>query len=152
MDIVQTKPQDWIYVSYRTSMDSNEIGRLMGEAFGKLGQFIGQNGIVPAGSPFAVYHDYTESGMIMDVGFPVDATALAKASGDIKAGQTPSGKAIKVVHKGPYQTLRETYGKIEEQFKSEGTPMSSMSWEVYVTDPDTTPEAELLTEIYMKVD
>ena len=30
--------------------------------------------------------------------------------------------------------------------------MSSMSWEVYVTDPDTTPEAELLTEIYMKVD
>lgn len=152
MDIVQTKPQDWIYVSYRTSMDSNEIGRLMGEAFGKLGQFIGQNGIVPAGSPCAVYHDYTESGMIMDVGFPVDAAALATASGDIKAGQTPSGKTIKVVHKGSYQSLRETYGKIEEQFKSEGTPMSSLSWEVYVTDPDTTPEAELLTEIHMKVD
>ena len=150
MDLVETTAQPWIYVRYRTSMDSAEIGRLMGEAFQKLGQFIGQNAIQPAGPPLAVYHDYSEAGMTMDVGFPVAAAAIAKATGDVKAGETPSGKAYKILHKGPYDLLRETYGRIEEQFKTDDIPMSQTSWEVYVSDPDTTPPEDLITEIYMK--
>jgi hypothetical protein len=32
------------------------------------------------------------------------------------------------------------------------TPMSRASWEVYLSDPASTPEDDLLTEIFMQVD
>lgn len=151
-ETVQTHAQPMIYVRYTVGMDSADIGRKMGEAFQTLGQFIGQNAIAPAGPPLAVYHDYTDTGMTMDVGFPVAAAALGKAAGAVKAGATPSGKARKYLHKGPYDTLRDTYGEIQKQFEAEGTPMSPVCWEVYLSDPDSTPEADLVTEIFMKVD
>lgn len=152
METIQVTARPWVYLRYRTSMNSDEIGRLMGEAFQKLGQLIGQGAFQPAGPPLAVYHEYSDSGMTMDVGFPTAPGGLAKVAGDLHAGETPSGKAVRVVHKGSYQTLRDTYGQIEKQFEAEGIPMSPMAWEVYVTDPDTTPQDQLETEIYMKVD
>ncbi len=151
-ETVHVQSQPMIYVRYETSMDSNEIGRLMGEAFQKLGQFIGEQSIAVAGPPLGIYHDYSDKSMTMDVGFPVAAADLAKATGAIKAGKTPSGNAIKVVHRGSYDRLRDTYGEIEAQFKEEGRPMSPMAWEVYVTDPDSTPVEELITEIYMSAE
>lgn len=151
MDKVEVEARPWIYVRYRTSMNSDEIGRLVGEAFQKLGQFIGQHGIAPAGPPLSVYYDYANDGMTMDVGFPVGPEGIAKASGDIMAGETPSGAAMKVIHKGPYDKLRDTYAEIERRFEDEGIPMSAKSWEVYVSDPDSTPPDDLLTEIYMGI-
>jgi len=151
-ETVQTHAVPWVYLSYQTPMDSAEIGRIMGEAFQKLGQFVGENQIEVAGPPLSVYRDYTDNGMTVDIGFPVAAAALGKATGEIKAGQTPSGKAIKVVHKGSYDRLRDTYGELEEHFKAEGIPMSPVCWEVYLSDPDATPEQDLVTEIFMQVD
>lgn len=151
-ETVHTQAQPWVYLSYKTSMDSTEIGRIMGEAFQKLGQFIGMNQIEVAGPALSVYRDYTDDGMTVDIGFPVAAAALGKATGEIKAGQTPSGKAIKVVHKGAYDRLRDTYGEIEEHFKAEDIPMSPIAWEVYLNDPNSTPEEDLITEIFMQVD
>ena len=149
-ETVQTQSQPMIYVTQTVSMDSEEIGRAMGEAFQKLGTFIGKEGISPAGPALAVYYDYTDTSMKLDVGFPVAAAVLGKAKGDIKAGATPSGTAMKYVHRGAYDKLRETYGEIEKDFAAKGIPMSPVCWEVYLNDPDTTPEADLVTEIFMK--
>jgi effector-binding domain-containing protein len=149
-ETVQTKSQPMIYVSYRATMDSGEIGQKMGEAFQTLGTFIGINNIEVAGPALAVYSDYTETGMKMGIGFPVAAAALGKATGEIKAGTTPAGKAMKFVHRGPYDKLRETHGEIEAHFETEGLPMAPVAWEVYVTDPNTTPDADLVTEIFCR--
>lgn len=151
-DTVQTQSQPMIYVRHRTKVGSGEISRMMGEAFQTLGAFINEHGIEVAGPPLSIYHDYTDAGMTMDVGFPVSAAALAKATGAIRAGETPSGKAIKVVHKGSYENLRTTYGEIEADFKAKGLSMGPMTWEIYVNDPETTAEADLVTEILTKVD
>ena len=45
--------------------------------------------------------------------------------------------------------LRDTYGAMEAHIKQEGLKTRDIAWEVYVSDPDTTPEEDLLTEIYM---
>ena len=149
---VQTKARPMIFVRYATTMDSDEIGKKMGEAFQTLGSFIGEQSIDVVGPPLAVYHDYSDSGMTMDIGFPVAAAALAKATDPIKVGETPAGKAIKVIHKGSYDGLRDTYGEIEADFKSKGMAMSPVAWEVYLNSPDETPADELITEIFMKVE
>lgn len=152
IETVQTQALPWIYLSYQTSMDSTEIGRVMGEAFQKLGQFVGQNQIAVAGPALSVYRDYTDTGMTVDIGFPIPAAALGKASGEIKAGQTPSGKVLKAVHRGPYDKLRETYDALGKHMKAADIPMPAISWEVYLSDPNTTADADLITEIFMPVE
>jgi effector-binding domain-containing protein len=148
---VQTKSQPMLYVTRKSTMAPDEIGKAMADAFATLGKFIGQHGVPVVGPPLAIYHDYSKSGLVMDIGFPVMAPATGMAAGEIRAGETPSGKALKAVHRGAYDKLRETYDALGEQMKQAGIPMPAKSWEVYLTDPDTTPEAEQITEIFMPV-
>lgn len=154
IETVAVKPAPMIYVTRSVGMDANEIGTTMGEAFGAIGAFIGKSGIAPAGPPLAVYRDWDEASgkMKVDVGFPVASADTSRIEGEVTAGETPSGSALKAIHIGPYDTLRDTYGVLMAHMKEKGIPLSSVSWEVYPNDPETTPPEKLVTEIYMKVD
>lgn len=148
-ETVTAVSQPMLFVTHTAPMA--EVGAVMGKAFGTLGAFIGRNRIEVAGPPLALYRDHAAGSVTMDVGFPVPQSALAKASGEIKQGVTPAGKALKAVHVGPYETLRDTYAAVEAELKQRGLPMPQTSWEVYLTEPGTTPPAEMRTEIYMPI-
>jgi effector-binding domain-containing protein len=72
--------------------------------------------------------------------------------GIVKLGETPSGQALKAVHKGPYSTMHETYEKLRAKIREKGLKEGPRFWEEYVTDPGETDEAELLTNIYILVE
>ncbi len=153
IETVNAESRPMVYVTRPSSMKPEEISNVMQEAFGVIGSFIGRTGIAPAGPPLAVYHDWDEASgsMQIDVGFPVSTTDAANVEGEVKAGMTPSGEALRAIHRGPYAKLRETYGALTAHMKEQGLPRPQVAWEVYVSDPDKTPEDELLTEIYMPV-
>ena len=150
-ETVKIDPRPMLYVTRSAGMAPDEISGVMGEAFGAIGGFIGRAGVTPAGPPLAVYRDWDEGTgrMQIDVGFPVDEADTDKAEGKVKSGETPSGNALRAVHRGPYMTLRETYGDMQAHIKKVGMTVPALAWEVYITDPDKTPEHELLTEVYM---
>ena len=148
-EIVNTTARPMLYVTRTSSMDSDEIGGVMGEAFAAIGDFFAKKGISPAGPPIALYRDWDGKSMKVDVGFPVKPEDATRAEREINAGETPSGRALKTVHRGSYMSLRDTYGAMEAHIKQEGLKTWDIAWEVYVSDPDTTPEEDLLTEIYM---
>jgi effector-binding domain-containing protein len=149
-ETVQVKSQPMIYVRRKSAMAPEAIGKAMAEAFDALGAFVGKNNVAVAGPPLAIYHDYSDAGVTMDVGFPV-ADAGVKAAGEIKTGETPGGKALKAVHRGPYDNLRATYDTLGKEMQKSGIPMPAYSWEVYLNEPGTTPDADLVTEIFMPV-
>ncbi len=149
-ETVHTRVMPMIYVTDEVTWDQEDISEKMGKAFQTLGEFMEAHRIAPAGPPLTVYYDYGEAGMRMDVGFPVPPPALSDARGEIMAGSTPSGRAFKFVHRGPYDKLRDAYAEIRAHFEAEGIPASPVCWEVYVNDPGKTPENELITEIFMK--
>ena len=149
---VEMTPQPMIQYTARTSMDPKEIERVMTSAFQALGAFMAESHVTPLGPPLAVYSDWSEGDMKVDVGFPVSAADAAKAKGDVLAGSTPGGHAVKSVHRGPYDSLRDTYAAIEAEMTSAGLPQSGLAWEVYIGEPGVTPDADLVTEIYMQVD
>ena len=151
IETVRIDPRPMIYVTRSASMAPEEISTVMGEAFGAIGGFIGRAGIVPVGPPLAVYRDWDAATgkMNIDVGFPIAEADTAKAEGEVKSGETPSGNALKTVHRGPYATLRNTYGDMTAHIKKIGMAIPSVAWEVYITDPEKTPEKDLLTEVYM---
>lgn len=144
-ETVETRPQPMLYVRKTAKADPATIGPAMAEAFKTLGAFIGTHGIDVIGPPLAVYRDYEGGRVTLEVGVPVAAAALGRARGEVKAGATPSGKALKVVHHGSYETLGDTYAEIEKA----GLRLEPYSWEVYPNDPSTTPAEQLVTEIFM---
>lgn len=148
-ETVDVKAGPMLYVQRTSTMAPEAISRVMDEGFTTLGKFITQEQISPVGPPIAVYSDWDGSQMIVRIGFPVASSDLGKAKGDIAAGQTPSGRSLKALHRGVYSKLRETYATLEEHFANAHAKMPALTWESYVTDPDATPEAELITEIYM---
>ena len=148
---VETTSRPMIQYTARASMDPKELDAVMTSAFQALGRFMAENQVAPLGPPVAVYSDWSEGDMKVEVGFPVSSADAAKAKGEVVAGSTPGGHAVKVLHRGAYDSLRETYAAIESEMDKAGLPQSGLAWEVYIGEPGVTPDADLVTEIYMQI-
>ncbi len=151
VETVELHPQPMLFLSRRSTMDPAAIGQAMGEMFAAMGLFIGEKQPPVAGPPLAIYRDHDSGGVTIDLGFPVAKAGVSLAAGEIRSGTTPGGRAIKVVHRGPYDRLRATYAELEAHFAEKGIPMPARTWEVYLNEPGTVSEADLLTEIYMPI-
>ena len=151
-EIVETTEQHYLYVTRKTSMKPEEISKAMGEAFSEVWDFMQAKSIAPAGGALSVYYDYSEGEMEFRSGFAIAPEDAAKAEGSVLADKTPVTRAAHALHKGPYSGLQETYGKIVGEMQWGGHRYGKPSWEVYLNDPDTTPEAELETEIFITLE
>lgn len=151
MDVktVQLKAQHYLYIEGGAPMaDPAKISAAMGEAFGQLMAFFGQNGITPAAPPIAVYTGYDPETLTFRAGMPVGEGEAGKAAGLVKADILPEGAAFHFTHVGPYAKLRDSYQAAEDIVKAKGQGLGAPTWEIYVNDPATTPQAQLRTEIY----
>ena len=148
IETVEVHAHPMLCITRTCSMVPDEIAKVMGEAFHALGGIIGKNGITPAGPPISVYREWDGKTMTFDVGFPVSEGDLGKASGEVKAGETPSGRALKAIHHGPYAKLQDSYAAFEKHMADAGMPEPNLTWEIYVNDPDSVPEDQLVTELY----
>jgi effector-binding domain-containing protein len=140
-----------IYVNRMAKTTPGEIAKTMGGAFAILAEFLHTNRVTPAGAPIAVFHLDDNGNCSIDVGFPVLERPRAVDTGDVKFGSTPGGSAVKAIHRGPYQTISETYREIGAHMRTNHLPMPTTSWEVYRNDPQTTPAQDLVTEVYFPV-
>ena len=152
--IVTVEPQPILYVHRSSSTDPEAIGACMTEAFGALVGFVEAQGIAMTGPPMSIYHGFGETEATFDVAIAVSAADAERAAGhaDIKGGATHAGRALKAVHVGPYNRLVDTYGQVMAHMETEKITPKAPSWERYMNDPSSTPEAELVTEIYFPVD
>ena len=139
--------------------DPPAIAAAIGETFGKLMGLIGQHALRPAGPPRTMYTAYGPEGIKFLVALPVAALpATGVQNGPSSVGLLPGGKALRFTHHGPYASLATTYGQITEFLKVRGLMQTEADWakympmwEEYLNDPHTTPEAKLLTCIYLPV-
>jgi len=137
--------------------DPNAISTAMGEAFDALMTFIQRHSLVPSGPPRTIYTTYGPEGTKFVVVMPI----VALPHGPLRSGPgsvdtIPGGKALRFTHRGPYRELMTTYGKITHFMLSKGLMKSEADWanympmwEEYLNDPDITPEADLVTHIYL---
>ena len=64
----------------------------------------------------------------------------------------PAGRYAARVHKGGYEGLPGAWTALKKEWlPKSGQRMSGPSYELYLNDPMSTPKAELLTEIYMRL-
>lgn len=151
LEVVEVTARPMVYVSTRSSMEPGAIQQVVATAFDELGRFFATAQVVPLGPPVTIYRNWTETETTVDVGFPVARTDADKAEGEILAGTTPGGMALKAVFKGPYDGLAGVYGAIETRMAEAGTATPTMSWEIYLNEPGAVPDTELLTEVYFAI-
>lgn len=148
-EVVSVQAQPMLHVTRTATMAPGDIARAAGDGFASIGAFIGSAGIAPAGAPLALYREWDGTTMTIDIGYPVTPADAARATGEVMAGETPAGKALLAVHPGAYSGLQHTYDGMQAHIRESGLNATGVAWEVYVTDPVTTPEADLVTEVYM---
>jgi len=71
--------------------------------------------------------------------------------GEIAAGQSPEGRALKFVHRGSYEAMDDTYEAITNYLDERRMEAKDLFIEQYVTDPLSTDEDHLIVNVLVLV-
>jgi len=133
-------------------------GTLMGDMnalFGELMAVAGEQGLLSDHTQVGGYFPDAlavgfspESKYYAGISFPEGATVSAP----LKVAEIPGGSYLTVDHVGSYETLGETWMAAFAWAKIAGVEFGTgPCGEHYVSDPETTPENELVTKIFIPV-
>ena len=139
---VPSQPTAVVVVTTSTA----RIGEAMGEAFGAVFAAVGKAGVAPVGPAMCKYTAFSADSVTFEAGVPV-AIPFA-GDGAVVGSEVGGGTAAVGIHVGPYDKLSETYGRMQAWLEAQGKTPSSVMWESYLNDSDSTPPEELRTEIY----
>jgi DNA-binding transcriptional MerR regulator len=104
----------------------------VGPVFGRLGKALGRH---INGKAMTLYYDgeYKEEGADFEPCFPVRKAMDGQDS--ISVRELKGGKCVSLIHKGPYQTLGESYKKLYAYLHEKSYTSKLPSREVYLKGP-----------------
>ena len=149
MEIVEKKlgKRQVAYVTYKGSYE--EVPVLMGEIVG----FIMAKGLSIMGPPFGVYFNSPQEvpveELMYEVGMPFAGEAAEEGRVKIKTMQEQL--VLSTIYKGPYSECGMAFGALAEYAYKNGYEIIGPPMETYISDPNETPESELLTEMCFPV-
>ncbi|MGZ7159923.1 MAG: GyrI-like domain-containing protein [Methanobacterium sp.] len=139
--------QQVAYVEHKGSFE--EIPVLMGEVVG----FIMAKGLQIMGPPFGVYfnspHEVPKEELKYEVGMPFAGDASEE--GRVKIKTIPEHLAISTVYKGPYSECGMALGALGQYIYKNSYEIIGPPMEIYISDPNETPEKDLVTEVRFPV-
>lgn len=149
IEVKQVEALKAIVIKY--DIPNKDISTAMGEAFGKLYNYIMSHNVVPAGSPFSVYYSFDPQGnTVFEVGVPVSSSVTGNE--ELVYKEFPAVKAVSALYKGPYDKMQPVYGELSDYIAKNGLEATGISWEVYLTDPSQiTDPKDYQTLIYFPV-
>jgi effector-binding domain-containing protein len=106
-------------------------------------------GVKGNGSPMTIYTATDDTGFQFQAAVPLAQAPATPPTGDIKIGKSPTGKALKFVHRGSYDAMDTTYEAITNYLDEKRLEAKDLFVEQYLKDPVTTPEDDLVIEVYV---
>ena len=136
----------------RRRITRDEIAATLAEFLPAVFTYAQQHGLAITGPPFARYPEVGMGSLVIEGGITVAEPPSTALSDGIEAITIPAGRAVVAVHRGPYETLPESYQQIEKWMREQQMPASGAPWETYLTDPGERPDpATWETEIVQPV-
>lgn len=126
-----------------------KVGEAIGGILGKVSGYLEKKNAHPTGAPFTRTYQHEKGVLEFESGFPVQAGVMGQ--GEIIATELPRGKVATTVHVGFQETSEQAYKAIHIWMAKNGKKEAGAPWEVYLTDPSTTPENESKMQIYYPV-
>lgn len=129
----------------RTRTAAQNLPQVVGQAYGAIMAYAGRLGLQPGGAPFVAYYNMDMEDLDMEIGFPFEQPPPGE--GSVLAGEIPGGKAAACLHVGPYDQLGGAYDALNKWMQANGHTPTGVAYEFYLNDPQTTPPAELRTQL-----
>jgi effector-binding domain-containing protein len=145
-----TLPERPIIYMKGTATWDNAFETLL-DAFKSVLSYLDRHGIKPSGPLMTIYTSTDDTGFQFQAGAPVSEEPKSVPRGDIALGKTPGGRALKFVHRGSYDAMDTTYDAITNFLDEKRLEAKELFIEEYMTDPITTPEDQLVVNVYVPV-
>ncbi len=126
-----------------------DIGATMGPIFGEVAGWAGAHGVPLTGPAVARYTDVAAGECEFDAGFLVAQTP-SDTDSRVRTADLGGCTVACATHIGPYTSLAETYGAIEDWMDENGYVTAGPMWEEYFSPPGTPPE-QTRTDVYWPV-
>jgi effector-binding domain-containing protein len=113
--------------------------------------YVDKEGLKTDGQPMTLFTATDDAGFSFQAAIPLAEPPKNPPRGDISAGISPEGRALKFVHRGSYDGLDNTYEAITNYLDERRLEAKDMFIEQYVTDPLTTSEDHLVVNVFVLV-
>jgi len=120
-------------------------------AFRKLKAYLDKAALNQDGPAMTIFTATDDRGFEFEAALPVAAPPQTPPGGDIVLGTSPSGHALKFVHRGSYDTLDNTYEAVTNYLDEKGLDAKDLFIEQYATDPLTANADHLVVNILVPV-
>ena len=121
------------------------------EAFKNVYGVLQKQGLKPAGPAMTIYTATDDTGFEYQAGVPVAEEPKGPLPEGLAVGKSPEGRALKFIHRGSYDAMDSTYEAITNHLDEKRLEARDLFVEHYVTDPLTTPEDNLVIEVYVPI-
>jgi effector-binding domain-containing protein len=121
------------------------------DAFKSLNEYFSKQGLKADGPAMTIYTQTDDTGFSFQAALPVAQAPAEPPKGDLALGQTPSGKALKFVHRGAYDAMDSTYEAITNYLDEKNLEAKDLFIEEYASDPVTTPQDKLVVNVFVPV-
>lgn len=148
--VVETAADPVVQLSVRSMDNPNAIGVALGVAYSRLSGYMSAAGLKQTAAPIAVYRHAEQGTLTLDAAIPVDRGDAAPA-GPVRLARLPAGPALRAEYQGAYAGLAATRAQLVAYLAAAGIEPAGPTWEQYVSDPARTPEAQLITHIFVPV-
>jgi hypothetical protein len=125
-----------------------EVSDIVRAGLGELRAAMIAAGLTPSGRAMTVYLQITDAEFSAELMVPVGAPPASLPAG-LRAGRSPEGRAIRILHPGGYDELNDTYEQLSTFIEDQDLQVRELVIERYLNDPDGTPPDELRTEVYV---
>jgi effector-binding domain-containing protein len=149
--IVDVEPQDILFVRVADLPQSQDLESGLAAAYAEISTFMSGKDIERTGQPMTITRSGAGGELSLEAAVPAD-TASAESSGHVRIGHSPSGRAIRVVHRGPPAGLRSAYENLAAWMAVRGIEEGRISWEQYVSDPASTAPDKVIIHIYVLIE
>ena len=153
VETVEVAPETVAYVAASSPQDEKAIGAAIGSAYAQVGRFMAARRLKQSAPPITITTRWADSVYEFEAAIPVDRAPEREvaAASPVQIKQTYAGRALRAIHRGPYGGMPATYEKLVAYAAAYAHEAAGPAWDQYVSDPGSTPAAELVTHLYMPI-
>ena len=146
---VQLPDRPFVYIKGHTNWDT-AFDTLI-DAFKSLNDYLAKQNIKPAGPYLTIYTETDDTGFSFQAGVIIAEPIANPPKGDIASGKAPSGKALKFVHRGSYDSMDSTYEAITNFLDDRQLEAQDLFIEEFTSDPAKSDPNALVVNVYVPV-
>ncbi|QIB34829.1 GyrI-like domain-containing protein [Ancylobacter pratisalsi] len=105
--------------------------------------------LTPTGAPFILYTSTDDGGFQFEAEVPFTGATTEKPKEGFAFSASPAGKAMRFTHRGPYDAMDPTYEQISNLLDAKDLEAQDLYIEEYRSDPRTTPQDDLVIDIWV---